>query len=139
MKRIVFLLPALLLFMSTMVYAGSVKVVANKGLGLESVSRSELQQIFLGKVVTWSNGKKAVPVTLKGGAVHDEFLKTHMGKSPSQYDTFWKQAIFTGTGRPPKALGSDADVVKFVSSTEGAVGYISAESPYSGVVVIDVK
>lgn len=119
--------------------AGTVIVIGNKGVGLSSVSRVEIQQIFLGKAITWSDGKKVTPVIQNAGRVQEGFLKNFLGKTPAQFDTFWKQAIFTGTGRPPKSVASDADVVQFVGSTDGAVGYIDSDTPLGDTKKLEVK
>ena len=44
--------------------------------------------------------------------------------------------MFSGKGKPPKELGSDADVINFVSSNPGAIGYIDAGSVNESVKVV---
>jgi hypothetical protein len=47
--------------------------------------------------------------------------------------------VFTGKGSLPKTLSSDAEMVKYVSKTKGAIGYVSAASSTDGVKVLEVK
>lgn len=114
-------------------------VIANTGVSQAEIAGKDLGNMFLGKKSSWDGGQKVVPVTLESGAAHDNFLKTFIKKSSSQFATFWKQAVFTGQGIPPKSVSSEADVVKFVAENAGAVGYILASTPHDGVKILKVK
>ena len=139
MRKTLILSVALLLALVMTAQAGSVIVIANKGVGAASLSKADMQNIFLGRTVMWPDGKKINPVVLKSGGAHESFLNDMLGKNTSQFDTFWKQAIFSGKGRPPKSVAGEAEMVQFVSSNDGAVGYINADTAHSDVKVIDVK
>lgn len=121
------------------VNADEVIVIANSGVSQNDISAKDLGNMFLGKKKSWDGGMKAVPVTLESGPTHENFLKTYVKKSASQFSTFWKQAIFTGQGIPPKSVGSETDAVKFVNENPGAVGYILASTPHDGVKVLNIK
>ena len=70
---------------------------------------------------------------LKDGDVYNTFIKEVVKKTSSQFTTFWKRAIFTGKGTPPKDFGDDATLVKFVAETPGAIGFVSAAAAKDGV------
>lgn len=114
-------------------------LIANKDVGQTTISAADAQKLFLGQKTTWANGAKAVPIVLDGGATHDSFLKSVIKKTVPQFSTFWKQAVFTGQGIPPKTAGSEAEMVRFVSQTKGAVGYINASTPHDSVKEIEIK
>lgn len=139
MKKTIMLL--LMLFFSSVMAsrAGSVIVIANKDVPLTSITTDELQRIFLGKKTTWNGGKKIVPICLKNGRSHESFVTSFMDMNPSQFDIFWRQAIFIGTGRPPKLLADEADVVQFIMTTPGGVGYIDSDTRHDMVKTIVVK
>lgn len=139
MKKTSILTLALLLTIVMTAQAGSLTVIANKGVSVSSLSRGDVQNIFLGKTVLWPDGKKMNPAVLKSGAAHESFLNDLLGKNAGQFDTFWKQAVFTGKGRPPKAVGSEAEMVQYVGATDGAVGYINADTAHAEVKVITIK
>src|SRR5574343_621246 len=44
--------------------------------------------------------------------------------------------IFPGGAKPPKELGSDDEVLKFVAATPGAIGYVEAGKANSSVKVV---
>ena len=111
-------------------------VIVNNGVSSASLDNDTIKNIYLGKKSKWDDAQKIVAVALEEGTTHQAFLKTYVKKSPSQFSTYWKQMIFSGKGIPPKAFGSDAEIVEYVSSTAGAIGYIDSETSSSGVKVI---
>jgi hypothetical protein len=70
-----------------------------------------------------------VPVTLKGGAVHEVFLKKHLDESPEDFRAQWRKAVFTGQGAMPKACDSESALIDYVAATPGALGYVSRIFP----------
>ena len=113
-------------------------VVVNNGVSVSSLDAGSLQKIYLGKKAKWDNGDVIAPVALKDGAVHDAFLKTFVKKSSSQFSSYWKKMIFTGQGVPPTSVSSEKDVVSFVSSTPGGIGYIDSQTPHDDVKAVPV-
>jgi hypothetical protein len=62
-----------------------------------------------------------------------------VSKTAAQFSSFWKQAIFTGKGTPPKAFASEAELIKFVGETPGAIGYVTTNDVPATVKVITIK
>lgn len=114
-------------------------VIANAKVSQNSIKISELQKAYLGKSSSFAGGQKIVPVTLETGPAHEAFLKKCIRKTSSQFSTYWKQAIFTGQGIPPKSFKGEDEIIAFVSQTEDAVGYISSNTAYSGVKVLALE
>ena len=136
-KTVMLLLLAVFLF-APAASAQSVVLVASPDVPVDSISASDLKNIFLGKKTSWDNGGKITFFT-NGGAAHDAFLKDYVGKSPSQFSTFWKKQVFTGKGKMPDTAGSDQDMVTMVAGTGGAIGYVSAGADINGLKAIAVK
>lgn len=114
-------------------------VITHPDTADDSVKADFIQNVYLGKTSKWKSGVKADPATLKGGEIHDIFLKDLVGKSDSQFSTFWKKMVFTGKGKPPKEFDDEAAMVAFVKSTPGAIGYVSSSAPVEGVKVLKVE
>jgi ABC-type phosphate transport system substrate-binding protein len=104
-----------------------------------SISASDVQNIFLGKKTTWDDGNKITFITLNDGTTHETFLKNYIGKSSSQYKTFWKKQVFTGKGKMPESVDSDQDMVKAISGTTNAIGYVSAGTDIGSAKNLPVK
>ena len=90
------------------------------------MSVDELKNVFLGNTSSLSDGSKVEPVLAESGAAHDEFLKDVVGKSAPALKNHLKTLVFTGKGSMPKSFASEADIVKYVAKTPGAIGYVSA-------------
>jgi len=118
-------------------YAADVKVIANSSVSSSSVSADDLKDVYLENKDSLG-GAHVEPVLLKGGAAHEAFLKTYLGKSDSLLQTYYRSLLFSGKGSMPKALGSDAEVVAYVAKTKGAIGYVSAGASTEGVKTLEV-
>ncbi len=66
-------------------------------------------------------------------------MKNYVGKSFDQFNNYWKQQVFTGNGQMPKAFDNVKDLVDYVSKTDGAVGYLSSDTPAADLKKLEVK
>ncbi len=110
-------------------------VVANNSLSGDALSKQDIRAIFLGKKSSVA-GDNVVIVTLDSGDVHKDFLKSLVGKTPSQFSSHWKKIVFTGKGKMPKSFKTEEELLAFVSNTKGGIGYVggggSADSRVQG-------
>jgi len=116
-----------------------VVVIANPGVKANEITKSDLREVFTGAATTLPGGIGVVPILLKAGAVHEEFLQDYIGKSDTAYRAGWRSLVFSGQASMPRSLDSDAAVVEFVAHNAGAIGYIGRSSPHEGVKVLSVK
>jgi hypothetical protein len=120
--------------------AHDVVLVANKGVKISEITNADLRAIFLGTKTRFSDGSHAVPVTLKGGPVHEVFLRNYVGEDPEEFRSQWRKVVFTGEGAMPKAFDSESSLIEYVADTPGAVGYVSRISSQGGVrILVPVK
>ncbi len=130
----------IIIFLSSFCVANAdILLIANNSVTEADISKGDIKRIFLGKKRMWTDQQKISPVTLINGPVHEGFVSAFINKTPITFSTFWKRVIVTGTGIPPKSFKSETDLVKYVSATKGAVGYISADTSHKGVKVLSVK
>lgn len=116
------------------------KIVANNTVAATSVSADVLAKVFLKQVDKLPDGSATTPVyQSKSSATRIAFDKAILGKSVAGVETFWQQQIFSGKDVPPAAKNTDDDVINFVKSTPGGIGYVSAGAAVAGVKVIAVK
>jgi hypothetical protein len=116
--------------------AQDIVFVANTSVQFSAIKTSDLHAIFSGEKNHFPDRSHAVPVILKGGPVHEVFLKNYCDESPSEFRAQWRRAIFTGQGSMPPSFDSEAALIQYVSVTAGAIGYVSHLSPHEGVKVI---
>jgi ABC-type phosphate transport system substrate-binding protein len=123
----------LLMLMSNQAKAASIVLIVNGDVVESSLDEATVTKIFQGKMTRWSNQLKIVPVMLKDGSTHENFVEDIIGSTTSRFTTYWKQAVFSGRGIPPKSFESELDLVKYVASTPGAIGYVSPLTPVADV------
>ncbi len=135
----VLLVLALLLMIVGVSQASGVIVIANPDVADSSLDKDLLTRIYQGKVSRWHNDSKVVPVMLRDGPTHEAFATDYLGTTPSRFRTYWKQAVFSGRGIPPKSFDSELELVKYVASTPGAIGYVSPLTPLTGVKKLAIR
>ena len=113
-------------------------IIVNSGNNDNSIKQKDLQRIFLGKETRWEDNTSIVPVMLKTGSLHDQFIEGYLERSVQRFVTYWRQMVFTGKGVPPKSFAKEPDLVDFVARTPGSVGFASVGANVSGVKVLTV-
>ncbi len=114
-------------------------VIVNDSVTQTSLSKEDVMRAFLGKKKKWNDGQKIYLAVLKKGPIHEEFVTTYVNKTPSKFSSFWKIATVSGTGHPPKSFKTEADLLNYVTSKKGALGYISPNTPVEGVKTLSIN
>ncbi len=135
MKIFKFYIMAILLFASINAYA-QVAVIANKSVADASITSSKLENIYSLRDKVWSDGKGITLFTLKSESSTVEKFFSSFGKSSSDMKKLWMKLQLTGEGIAPEALGSEEEVVNKVSTTPGAIGFVSADKAKDNVKII---
>lgn len=108
--------------------AGTIVVVANPGLPVETLSADDLRAIYLGKQ-TFVARMKVNPVKYAGrDAVSESFLRAVVGMSPNQFEAYWVKEVFRSGRLPPRQAVNAGEMVRVVSADPGAIGYVPAEA-----------
>ncbi|MBX9928355.1 MAG: hypothetical protein K2X99_05510 [Gemmatimonadaceae bacterium] len=116
------------------------KVIAHPETKVEEASAADLSKIFLKQKTAFADGTPAVPVDqAKVSTVRGMFTRSVLGKSVSDVEGYWQQQIFSGKDQPPAQKPKDDDVIEFVKTTPGAIGYVGGGAATAGVKVIKVK
>jgi ABC-type phosphate transport system substrate-binding protein len=140
MKKLLFVI---LLLVAASIFAVSAQaqviVIANPGVKATEISKSDLRDVFTGASTALPGGGNVVPILLKAGTVHEEFLQAYIGKNDTAYRAGWRSLVFSGQASMPKSLETDAAVVEFVAHNAGAIGYIGKATPHEGVKVLVVR
>ncbi|MBE0595876.1 MAG: substrate-binding domain-containing protein [Desulfuromonadales bacterium] len=129
----------IILALAPLAAAADFVLVVNKSNPQPPLSENEVKNIFLGKMTVWNNGAAIAMVTQENPDVHEFFVRNVVNKTGQQYATYWKKALFTGTGTPPPVLKNDAEVRAFVAANIGGIGYVSASSIDASVRVLAFK
>jgi hypothetical protein len=138
MKKLVY---AFLLVASASIFVAQTHaqaiVIANPSVKASEVSKNDLKDVFTGASTSLGGGT-VVPILLKTGAAHDEFLSAYVGKNDTAFRAGWRSLVFSGQATMPKSLDSETAIVEYVAHTAGAIGYIGKATPHEGVKVLAV-
>jgi ABC-type phosphate transport system substrate-binding protein len=139
-KSISIIIIFLLIFCYTPFAADSgITIIVNKEVRSETLSKNDIKGIFLGNKKTWDNNLVIVPVLSKTESIHKIFLKQFIKRSARQFKNVWKKNLFLGKAKMPKSFSDEKQLIKFISETSGAIGYITSDFQTDEIKVITVN
>ncbi|GLS90491.1 hypothetical protein GCM10007916_15580 [Psychromonas marina] len=133
MKKITLLISALILSFN----ASAAMVVIGHSSGIDALSVSDVKKLFMGKKTRLANGEKAKIIELAdGNAERLAFHAATTGRSESQLQSAWSRLVFTGKADAPTQVADDIAMIKAVSSSTNAIGYIDEASVTAEIKVL---
>jgi len=127
----------MLLILATGAALADVVAVVSSKSPLATLSKNQVTDIFLGKTTRFPDGTQAIPIDQQEGSpARDEFYATYAGQSPAQVKSHWTKIIFTGRGKPPRAVGDGIEARKLIAANPQAISYMERSDVDSTVKVI---
>ncbi len=106
----------------------SLVVVMGSTSGIDSLTREEVINIFLGRFRQLPNGQAALPVDQPSDpALLADFYQRLVNKKPAEIRAYWSRLVFSGKTAPPRQAKSQQDMLQWLSSNPGAVGYMRSD------------
>lgn len=104
--------------------ADELLVITGIDMPKANLNRKQLENIFLRKSLINSNGIGWIPLNLPpDNPLRIAFSETLLKLPPHNLEAYWNEQYFNGIS-PPHVLASEEAVIRFVSTTPGAIGYI---------------
>ncbi len=101
-------------------------IIGNPANSLEGISVTDVAMIYLGKSDELPNGETAAAVDqYRGSPVRAEFYRKVVGMSQDRLDAYWSRIIFSGKGNPPRVVGGNKAVIRWVAAHRDGIGYVS--------------
>jgi ABC-type phosphate transport system substrate-binding protein len=104
--------------------------------GIKRLDAPTLARIYTGRVIEVDG----VPVTAinanAGSDVRIRFLQLFLNQDEDKYVAYWTVRRYIGKGASPREMSKSSDVIRFVTSTPGAIGYIDASEVQPGLNVL---
>jgi hypothetical protein len=114
-------------------------IVAHPALAVDAVEKSVVQRVFL-KQVSKLGRTRVTPVDQHLNApVREAFSRQVVHQPVIEVRRYWQQQLWAGGELPPETRTSDEEVLEFVRTTPGGIGYVSAAADTFGVKVIRLK
>ena len=91
-----------------------------------NLSSKNLNLIYWRKQLFWPKGLPIKPVNLRSqNPIRIAFSKSVLGSAPNAQIDYWNGQYFNGI-LPPYSVNSEEAVLRYVSNTKGAIGYVNA-------------
>ncbi len=116
------------------------KIIVHPDNPENSISKGFVSRLFLKKVTSWDHGQSVDPVDLDyASSVRTIFTKEIHKKSISAVRSYWQQQIYSGRKVPPPMKNTDNQVIHYVLSHPGAIGYVSPEAKLGRAKELEIK
>ena len=105
------------------------KVIVNASNPTAEMPRKQVERVFLKKLEKWPNGFRITVVDQNvNEPARKAFSEEVLRKESSAVEAYWTKLIFSGMGSPPLKLATDAEIMSFVGSNVGSIGYVSGNT-----------
>ena len=137
--------PTRLAILSLLLLCGAVEapaevvVVVSKNSPIESLSRQEINNIFLGNTAALPKVGKIVPFDRGDEKLRSEFYQDFTGRDLPQIKSHWAKIIFTGRGYPPKTVNSIDELKDALQRNPKAISYVTADKIDDSLKVLSVN
>ena len=116
------------------------ELIVSEDLTANALSQNEARLYFTMRLEEWPNKQPVQVFVLPDDhPLHQQFAKTVLGLFPYQLRRVWDRQLFSGTGRAPITVDSEAEMLSKVTSTPGAIGYVSSAKVPAQVDVLEVR
>lgn len=126
-------------FFSSHTYAGEMLyIIVNAKSTVQTLTKKEIKNIFLGEIKSFPNGNPAKPVVQPiGTPSRTAFMNKIIQKNENRWRAHWARLLFTGKGIPPLELEKSDDLLEVIARKKGAIGYFLGEGKeHKGVRVL---
>ncbi len=120
-------LPALILalLLAGPTAASELVVVVSARTTVDQLSQEDVINIFMGRYRRLPGGAAAFPIDQSADdGIKANFYRRLVNKNLDDINAYWARLVFSGKAAPPLKTASQADVIKLLSSTPGAIAYL---------------
>lgn len=104
--------------------ADSIVVVVNQANGMESLSRTDVVNIFMGRFREFPSGIVAQPIDMPASATRHQFYRTLVKKEPAEINAYWARLVFAGRTSPPIQADSPGETIRILRANPGGIAYM---------------
>lgn len=112
-------------------------VVVNARCGVAVMTRNEVVNVFFGRNRQFFNGIEAQPVDMPDASPERaRFYNGLVGKDLSEVNAYWSRQVFSGRMQPPPKVNTTEEVLKWVVSHPGGIGFVELSKADARVRVV---
>lgn len=119
------------------IWSADFVVVVNKQNGIDSLSKREVIDIYMGRYLTFPDGEIAQPLDLPAqSTLKNDFYMKLVNKNEQKINAYWARLLFSGRAKPPIAVTSVEDALSKLQTSEYSIGYIPQDQLTDAVKVV---
>lgn len=112
-------------------------VVVNKDSSIDTLSRGEVIDIYMGRYITFPDGKPARPLDLSPHSNHKTtFYKELVDRDEATISAYWARLLFSGRATPPENVATLEAMLSKLSTSVDTLGYIPIENVNDSLKVV---
>jgi ABC-type phosphate transport system substrate-binding protein len=132
--RSTLLLLTLVTFLFDLRAADGVVVIGHASI--KELTVTTVARIFTGRVIEVDGVAVTAINANVGNPLREHFLRIYLGQDEDKYTAYWTVRRYIGKGASPREFGNTNDIIDFVTTTPGAVGYIRESDIRPGLNVL---
>jgi ABC-type phosphate transport system substrate-binding protein len=102
-----------------------IAVIIHPDSGLNDVSRKQVVDIYMGRLLSLPNNCIPLPLDQPGGSpLRERFYEALTERPLAQINAYWARLMFSGRATPPRMLPDTSSVLQAVSQNRDAIGYV---------------
>lgn len=115
-------------------------VITHASVNVDTMTTAQLRRIYSIRQIRWANNTPIVVFVLPSQhVIHKNFSKNILNIFPYKLDRIWNKLTFSGLGVAPTVVQSQDALLKAVSNTPGAIGYVDDLNKEADVNVIKIS
>jgi len=124
MSKRIFVLLLAILIQSTWANADELLIITAKDTSEPSFSQQKIANIFRRQWLINNQGERWIPVNLVSShPLRQLFSQALFDQTPEELENYWNIKYFQGIA-PPHSVASQRAMLRFISTTPNAIGYI---------------
>ena len=104
--------------------------------GIKKLDTATLARIYTGRVIEVEGISVTAVNAHAGSLVRNRFLQIFLNQDEDKYTAYWTVRRYIGKGASPREMARSSDIISFVNSTPGAIGYINEADLQPGLNVL---
>lgn len=118
----------------------AIYVIVNRETPQQRISKNGLSAIFKMRLRHWRDGSPVTVFVLPDdNPLHKLFCKRILNVFPHQMRRSWNKLVFSGTGQAPLEVANREAMLHQVSTTVGAIGYLSGQDLNDQVKILEIE
>lgn len=110
-------------------YAASISVVTHKDSTLDSLTRKQVADIYMGRGSELRRHPNLLVLDYQGDTkLRERFYLELTGKNLAQINAYWARLAFSGQANPPRRLADQASVMHILKRNPDTLGFVESSN-----------